>query len=264
MKTRVITAVVALCLFIPIILLGGLWVDTAAVVLSLVGLSEIFIMRKRIIVSPDFFVAAIGMIALVLPNRAFDFTPDYLGRFDIFAIVISVLLFLTVWTRNHTTIDDIGITTLAIVYIGNGFRNFIAVRQSDYGLIMLGYILAVIWATDIGAYMVGRKWGQRKLIPAISPNKTWEGSIGGTVCALVISALYLTFFPIPAIATWRLVFYAFFFSVAGQIGDLVESAYKRYYGVKDSGRILPGHGGILDRFDSLLFVLPMLHWVGLI
>ncbi|WP_461219529.1 phosphatidate cytidylyltransferase [Lapidilactobacillus salsurivasis] len=264
MKQRVITAVVALIIFIPIIILGGVWIDVAAIALALIGLSEMFIMRKRIIISPDFFISALGIITLVLPDGAFVNLPKYLSRFDIFAITIALLLIVTVLTKNRTNIDDIGINTLAIVYIGNGFHSLVAVRgvHGD-GLAMLCFILVVIWSTDIGAYSFGRKIGKHKLWPAISPNKTWEGSIAGTVCALVIGAIYLHFFPVGYHNFWGMMVLTLIFSIFGQMGDLVESAYKRYYGVKDSGKILPGHGGILDRFDSLLFVLPMLHWFGM-
>ena len=264
MRQRVITAVVALLIFIPIILLGGIWIDIAAIALALVGLSEMFIMRKRIIVSPDFFISCLGITALVLPDGFFKNLPSYLTRFDNFAITVALLLLVTVTSKNKTNIDDIGINTLAMVYIGNGFHSLIAVRGTQDGLALLGYILVVIWATDIGAYQFGRSFGKHKLWPVISPNKTWEGSIGGTLSALVCAAIYLHFFPVGYAHFTYMILITLVFSISGQLGDLVESGYKRYYGVKDSGKILPGHGGILDRFDSLLFVLPMLHWFGLL
>ena len=130
---------------------------------------------------------------------------------------------------------------------------------------MMLYALLIVWITDSGAYLIGRKIGKNKLAPHISPNKTWEGSIGGSLSTVVIVGAYLYFaqaaFPysFSTMLLWTLVF-----SVGGQLGDLIESAFKRHYGVKDSGKILPGHGGILDRFDSLLFVLPLMHFAGLI
>jgi phosphatidate cytidylyltransferase len=122
------------------------------------------------------------------------------------------------------------------------------------------YALLLIWVTDSGAYFVGRAMGKNKLWPEISPNKTIEGAIGGVVFAVLFSWIYHYFtgvldnYLIVTVMT-------IFLSVFGQIGDLVESALKRHYQVKDSGTILPGHGGILDRFDSLLFVLPILHFL---
>jgi phosphatidate cytidylyltransferase len=114
----------------------------------------------------------------------------------------------------------------------------------------------IVWTTDTAAYMVGRKFGKHKLWPVISPNKTWEGSIGAVIIAVIVTAIYVNLAPVGGDKT-SLINASFFLSIAGQMGDLVESAYKRFYGVKDSGKILPGHGGILDRFDSTLFVLPI-------
>ena len=132
-----------------------------------------------------------------------------------------------------------------------------AIRNDGNGLALLCYVFVVVWSTDIGAYMIGRKIGKHKLWPVISPNKTWEGSIGAVICALICSAIYVALVPMnqPQVT---MIILAFFLSIVGQMGDLVESAYKRFYGVKDSGKILPGHGGILDRFDSMLFVLPVM------
>jgi phosphatidate cytidylyltransferase len=105
--------------------------------------------------------------------------------------------------------------------------------------------------------------GKRKLWPEISPNKTVEGSLGGVICALAVAVVFIIFTNITESLIGLLIITAIL-SVFGQIGDLVESALKRHYNVKDSGNILPGHGGILDRFDSLLFVLPLLHFFHLL
>ena len=123
----------------------------------------------------------------------------------------------------------------------------------------------IVWITDSGAYLIGRKLGKHKLAPHVSPNKTWEGSIGGSLVSVIVVGLYLAFSPVKfAYGLPIMLLLTVVLSVGGQIGDLIESAFKRHYGVKDSGKILPGHGGILDRFDSLLFVLPLMHLFGLI
>lgn len=120
-----------------------------------------------------------------------------------------------------------------------------------------------IWATDTGAYFTGNAFGKRKLWPKISPNKTVAGAIGGIISAIVVAIVFQLVYPFT-MPIYLLVGVALIISVFGQIGDLVASAYKRHYNVKDSGNILPGHGGILDRFDSLLFVLPILYIVQFI
>ena len=125
--------------------------------------------------------------------------------------------------------------------------------------------LFIVWATDSGAYLGGTRYGRRKLLPKVSPNKTIEGSIGGILSAVLVSAIFM--FIRPQVATpysfVTMLLLTVVFSIAGQFGDLVESAITRHFGVKDSGKFIPGHGGVLDRFDSLLFVFPLMHLFGL-
>ena len=144
-----------------------------------------------------------------------------------------------------------------------GFHLMMQARAQSVWVIL--YALLIVWITDSGAYLIGRKLGKHKLAPHVSPNKTWEGSIGGSLVSVIVVGLYLAFSPVKfAYGLPIMLLLTVVLSVGGQIGDLIESAFKRHYGVKDSGRILPGHGGILDRFDSLLFVLPLMHLFGLI
>ena len=254
MKQRTITAIIALCLFIPIVLAGGLWMDWLTVLFAAVGISEIFLMKKQILVSFNFLLA--------LPDSFFKVFPSNITKLGVFYGIIMLFLTWTVLSKNKTTFDDVGVYILAALYIGIGFHYMAAIRAyPQNGLALLGYVFVVVWSTDIGAYMIGRKIGKHKLWPVISPNKTWEGSIGAVVCALICSAIYMAIlgsFGINfGVSELTMIILAFFLSIVGQMGDLVESAYKRFYGVKDSGKILPGHGGILDRFDSMLFVLPV-------
>lgn len=258
MKQRVITAIVALIFFIPIVLAGGIWIDVLAALLAAVGISEIFLMKKQLLFSIDFLLALLATLTWTVPNAFFNFMPHRITRPGIYFALIMLMLTWTVLSKNRTNFDDVGVYTIASLYIGTGFHYLAAIRNmhNGLGLIYLGYVFVVVWSTDIGAYMIGRKFGKHKLWPVISPNKTWEGSIGAVICAIILSAIYVM--TIPAIHTkYDLIWGALLLSIVGQMGDLVESAYKRYYGVKDSGKILPGHGGILDRFDSMLFVLPV-------
>ena len=125
--------------------------------------------------------------------------------------------------------------------------------------------LLLVWATDTGAYLVGKQYGKRKLMPAVSPNKTIEGSLGGIAAAVLVTIVFVLVDSKVAAPHnfFVMLLLAALFSVAGQFGDLVESAIKRHFGVKDSGMFIPGHGGVLDRFDSLLFVFPIMHLLGL-
>ncbi len=262
MKQRVITAVIALIIFLPLLYLGGLPFDILVTLMGIVAMSEFLIMKKKLLVSFEAIVSFPLMLSILLPVFWAGFwTQDTLG--GSFYLLALVLLVYTVISKNRFSFDDAGVLLLGGLYAGLGFRFMMLARAES--LWMMLYALLIVWITDSGAYLIGRKIGKNKLAPHISPNKTWEGSIGGSLSAVVIVGAYLYFvqaaFPysFSTMLLWTLVF-----SVGGQLGDLIESAFKRHYGVKDSGKILPGHGGILDRFDSLLFVLPLMHFAGLI
>ncbi|SOC38743.1 phosphatidate cytidylyltransferase [Rhizobium subbaraonis] len=149
-----------------------------------------------------------------------------------------------------------------IAYAGLTALSLAAIRaDDDTGLIAMLFVFAVVWATDILAYFVGRAIGGPKLAPSTSPGKTWSGAIGGTVSAIVAgSALYLSFFAWPGI--W-IVLIALVLSVCSQVGDLFESFIKRRFGVKDSSRLIPGHGGVMDRVDGLVFACFAAFLLGL-
>ncbi|KRN02766.1 CDP-diglyceride synthetase [Levilactobacillus senmaizukei DSM 21775 = NBRC 103853] len=262
MKQRVITAVIALIIFIPIIIAGGIWIDIAGFALGLVALSEVLVMRKKLLVSPEAIISGVGILVVIAPQNWWNHLPHFLDPWYIVYLFILLLLIRTVVSRNRFSFDDASVITLSMLYIGIGFHFFIAAR--GVGLTALLYALFIVWTTDSGAYMIGRKLGRHKLAPHISPNKTWEGSIGGSLVATIVGSLFWYFFPFGHFNLAIMIILTLGFSVVGQLGDLVESALKRYYGVKDSGKILPGHGGILDRFDSLLLVLPVIHLFGLI
>ena len=262
MKQRVITAGIALIIFLPLLYLGGLPFDILVTLMGIVAMSEFLIMKKKLLVSFEAIVSFLLMLSILLPVFWSGFwTQDTLG--GSFYLLALVMLVYTVISKNRFSFDDAGVLLLGGLYAGLGFRFMMLARAES--LWMMLYALLIVWVTDSGAYLIGRKIGKNKLAPHISPNKTWEGSIGGSLSAVVIVGAYLYFvqaaFPysFSTMLLWTLVF-----SVGGQLGDLIESAFKRHYGVKDSGKILPGHGGILDRFDSLLFVLPLMHFAGLI
>ena len=267
MRQRVITAVVALALFIPVIIYGGIIIQLTAAALAVLGVYELFRMKGLKLVSLEGLLAAVGAVVLVLPMKEwFFFLPAKSDTYALFYIVVMIVLALSVFSKNTYTLDEAAFPVLVSLYVGMGFKSFLLARGTTSDLTILMYALLVVWTTDIGAYMIGRKLGQRKLAPAISPNKTIEGSLGGIVCAVVFAGIFFIFFPTMATfgyKTWVMLLFTVIFSMVGQMGDLVESAYKRHYGVKDSGTILPGHGGILDRFDSLLFVFPVMHLLGI-
>lgn len=268
MKQRVITAVVALCLFIPIIVYGGWAIQLTGALLAAVGVYELFRMKGLDIVSLEGVLAIVGAVLLVLPKSPwFAFFPSSVTNETLFYLIVMLFLGISVFSKNTYTLDEAAFPVLVTLYVGTGFQNFVAARQNGaHGLVTLLYALFVVWSTDIGAYQIGKMYGKNKLAPSISPNKTIEGSIGGIVCAVIVSIIYFLLYPTNEFfqhGFLTMVVLTILFSIVGQLGDLVESAYKRHYGVKDSGNILPGHGGILDRFDSLLFVFPIMHLFGI-
>lgn len=266
MKQRVITAVVALILFIPVIYIGGVTLDIVAMLLGAIAMSELLIMRKKLLISFEAIVSMLGVMIEIAPNRWFNGLPDQLSKSYVVYFLVILLLLHTVWSKNRFSFDDAGMLTLGMLYIGMGFNYFATARGTGMhdlaGLYMLLYLMFIVWATDSGAYMVGRKLGRHKVTP-ISPNKTWEGCIGGSVIGVIIAGGFALALNVSSYDAVTLIAITIVLSVVGQFGDLVESALKRYYGVKDSGKILPGHGGILDRFDSMLLVFPIAHLFGL-
>ncbi len=142
-----------------------------------------------------------------------------------------------------------------LVYIPLAFSFVVAVRRLDDGLAWLFLILAVTWMGDTGAYFAGRAFGKHKLFERVSPKKTWEGAIGGMIAAIITVCCFKLWW-LPSLSWVHAIALGVILDTVGVLGDLVESMFKRAFGVKDSGWIMPGHGGLLDRVDSLLFTAP--------
>lgn len=260
MKQRIITAVVAAAIFIPIVILGGIPFLLLVYLLASIGLYELMKMKNMRVVSFEAILSHILLWVLLLPNEntAFLANINY-DKVQIFLMGVLLLLLYTVVSKNRFTFDDAGFLVITILYLGMGFYYLFETRDSlGLGLIYILLALFTIWATDSGAYFIGKSLGKRKLWPEISPNKTVEGFFGGIFSALIVGVLFYVFSSLDY-TLLQLLLISLIIAIFGQLGDLVQSAYKRHYGVKDSGKLLPGHGGILDRLDSLIFILPILH-----
>lgn len=261
MKQRIITGVVAAALFIPFVVYGGIPFAILMSIIAVIGFYELLKMRNISIFSVPGLIGTVALLMLVIPT---DWSKKIIGFLNyesnlmiVYGISILLLIYI-VLVKNKMTFDEVGFMLLGAFYVGLGFHYFIETRFE--GLDYVIFILLVVWTTDSGAYFVGRKLGKNKLWPEISPKKTIEGSVGGIVIAVLFAVAMQLIYPFASSWT-QLIVVTIVASIIGQMGDLVESAIKRHYGVKDSGNILPGHGGILDRFDSLLFVAPLLHFV---
>lgn len=256
MKQRIITAVIAAAVFLPIVIYGNFPFVIFIYILASVGLFEAMRMKQMSVASVPGILSLLLLWYLMIPlemGSGLIFT-----KMEFLLLILLLLLSYTVLSKNKFTFDDVGFLLISTLYVGLGFYYFIEIRE--IALAYVFFALFVIWTTDSGAYFIGKSMGKTKLWPDISPNKTVEGSLGGVICAVIVAIAFqlIVGFEHSMLIT---IIIACLLSVFGQIGDLVESALKRHYKIKDSGSILPGHGGILDRFDSLLFVLPLLHFI---
>lgn len=258
MKQRIITGVVAAAIFIPFVILGKVPFAIIVYAMAAIGLFEILRMKKISIFSIPGLIGLFALFSILMPislEQTIAEMTTY-SKIDLIVIAAILLLIYTVIVKNSFTFDDAAFTLLGAFYVGIGFYYLMATREA--GLEFIIFALLVVWSTDSGAYFTGRKFGKNKLWPEISPNKTIEGFVGGIVIAIVFAIIMQLIYPFDV--SWlALIIVTIVSSIFGQLGDLVESAIKRHYSVKDSGNLLPGHGGILDRFDSLLFVLPLLN-----
>ncbi|MUV39927.1 Phosphatidate cytidylyltransferase [Lentibacillus sp. JNUCC-1] len=256
MKQRIITAIIALALFLPVAIYGG-WPFTVFIsIIGIIGLLEFIKMGN---LNPYKVPAVASMAALLLLLYPLPWFQESFGKTEIFVSYLVILLLYTVVSKNKFTFDHAALILMATLYVSFGFFYLLETREA--GLVYFFYVLVIIWTTDTGAYVTGRAMGKRKLWPDISPNKTVEGAIGGILLSCVMAVAFHFSFDLQ-VSLVALIGTTILASIFGQLGDLVESAFKRHYGVKDTGNILPGHGGILDRFDSMLFVFPILHIIG--
>jgi phosphatidate cytidylyltransferase len=172
------------------------------------------------------------------------------------AIVLAALAFSLRTDDLRDAIPSAGLFLLGILYTFGAWRSAIALHEiSQYWLL---FALTINWVGDTAAFYAGRTFGKRKLAPVISPGKTWEGAVASTIAAGIFGIFFLRWL-LPAVSLPMAAFIAIAGNAAGQVGDLAESALKRGAGVKDSGTLLPGHGGWLDRLDSSLFSMPVVH-----
>lgn len=269
--SRIITASIFLPFLIASILiptLTPLFIAIAAAAM-LFGLHEFYLLARKRELKPDVAAGFLGGAALF---TVFCFaTPDPLqSRLD-GQMIVLVLLALTIGTLIAATLrgapfdkmlGSTGATLLGVCYVVLPGGHLVALRTGfaePLSAHLLSFFFLVLMGADTGAYYVGRTLGKHKLAPAISPGKTWEGVAGGVVAALALATGAHFWFFRELSLKWALPLAALM-TVVGILGDLTESALKRGAGAKDAAKILPGHGGALDRLDSLLFNAPLLYY----
>lgn len=262
MKQRVIYGAIAAAAFLPLLVFGGLPFHLTAGVLAMLAVSELLQMKGLEVFSFEGALAMLGAFVLTVPLGHYFSALPLDANLSAFTLVAFLILGGMVFTFPNYSLEDASFAIAVSFYMGMGFHHLVDARLA--GLEKVLFVLFIIWATDIGAYTIGSKFGKRRLAPQVSPNKSVEGFLGGILSAVIVAAIFMavnkSVTPYSLLGTLPLVA---LFSAVAQFGDLVESAIKRHYGVKDSGKLIPGHGGVFDRFDSVIFVLPLMHFLGL-
>ena len=256
MKTRVISAIVALAIIIPLIIIGGTAFNVGVYVISILALKEFLDVKSSKKQIPIFIqlIAYIFITIIILFNTkdpSSVFTIDY----RILSALFMSFLIPTVFyhERSKYSINDAFFLIGGLLFLGISMSLLILVRSLDLNLLI--FLLLIPMATDIFAYITGSLIGKHKLLEEISPKKTVEGMIGGTIMGVFIGAMFHHTVIDPTFSKVEILAICTFLSLLGQYGDLVFSAIKRYFGKKDFSNLIPGHGGILDRLDSVIFVL---------
>jgi phosphatidate cytidylyltransferase len=198
-------------------------------------------------------------LALILSIVISQGDAKILSPFFVLLLLVLSILFMATSKNLSSTISDVGITLFGIFYIGFLLSHVSLIRNMADGRQWVLFLIATVWAGDISAFLSGSLFGRHKLYPKISPNKTYEG-LAGAIAGSVIVALAFAFFSLPQLEKGGCTFLAIGVALLGQAGDFTESMLKRSAQVKDSGSLIPGHGGMLDRLDSFLFSAPFLHY----
>ncbi len=251
MKTRILSALIALPLLFFVLLSGGTALYIGAFILSIVGLYEFFrVFSKEY---KPVSVTAYGMTVLWFVGLYIGIMNEYF----MFLIAVFVFVLLAVLVFTKRAVIDILIPFLAFFYIPFSLSHLMLISAIDANF-FIWYPFIIAFITDTFAYFVGRLIGKTPLIPSVSPNKTVEGSIGGVIACVGASYTFAMMFN-PGFSVFA-VFLGFFGSMFSQVGDLIASKIKRIFKIKDFGNIMPGHGGVLDRFDSLIVTMPLVYY----
>ena len=245
MKRRIISAIIMILITLPFIILGGIPFYCFTLVISQGAMYELLKFRKKL---PIYIkILAHIMTGLVVMADLLKIQNGILLQ-----IILLILLIIMIFEKdNRYHYKDAFFLYGIICFIGYAFYNIINIR--NHGLEIFIYIVLTAVITDTFAFIIGKKFGKHKLAPLISPNKTIEGLIGGVLVSSIISSIYYIFI-INNKNIFVIIAITLLLSIIGQIGDLIKSKIKRYEKIKDFSLLIPGHGGIIDRLDSLIFI----------
>lgn len=255
MKTRIISAIVATLIVVPLVYFGGFPYRLAVGIVAAIGYTEFLMAYEKKRKLPDLIkiISYIGLYTMFIINVLNK------GVFDINykTIIFIFLIFLIPIILYH---DDKKYNTTDALYLiggtlllGLAFSILYTIRESGIETIL--YLVIITISADTFAYFTGVLFGKHKMIPSISPNKTWEGAIGGTIFSVTLASIYYVTYLNPDKSLISVILMTLLLTVISIFGDLIFSAMKRHVNIKDFGNIMPGHGGVLDRIDSLILVL---------
>lgn len=275
---RVVTALILIPLVLLLVFLGPGWLFTLAIAaVAALAAWEFLGLAKKAGATPPRIAVVLAVLALFASNLKWPIqNPATLGMFGILSL--GLLVYCTFFRPVKQLMADASASIFCLIYIGFTLLVLPALRenQEGNGPSLVTFLLCAVWAGDTAALYVGRAWGRHKLAPTLSPNKTWEGSLASVGGSLLSTLVLLGLAQLMQRwdVGWRLSYsgdvwwywlcLAVVVNVAAQVGDLAESALKRSAGVKDSGSLLPGHGGVLDRIDALLLAAPVLWYAQMI
>jgi phosphatidate cytidylyltransferase len=261
LKQRIITALWGIPLLVAIIWFGEPWFTVILAVWGALAAFEFYRLVSAAKVPPLTYYGLVWTALLVASRNSqlISFLDPYLSTSQLTPLLITLaavlsLVWLVLRPQKSESFTSWAWTMAGIIYIGWLLSYLVGLRDFENGRNWIFLALFVTFASDTAAFFVGRALGKHKLAPKISPAKTWEGAIAGVFGAMLVSLFFLLPTPLKLpLAAWQAVILGLFISIFGQFGDLAESLFKRNMGAKDSGRLIPGHGGVLDRMDSVVF-----------
>ena len=248
--SRLLVAAALLPIALGAVWLGGWWLFGLALAGGLLALHELYALARSL--RPIVLGGYAGIVLTLLGAHLGGPTWMLAG---IFATLAASLLVFFVSSARQSVVAGFSVTLLGVAWVGGGLACLLLVRDlADDGRLLLFAVLLTVFADDTAAYFVGRAIGRHRLAPAISPAKSWEGFVGGTLAGVAV--MFFALYEQDVVTTVESLLLGLAVAVAATLGDLFESAVKRDLAVKDSGRLLGGHGGVLDRVDSLLWAGP--------
>lgn len=260
-QIRILVAIIAIPVILGACYLGGWYFFLFVLAISLISFYEFCSISKSKGLNPNLFLGALGVVLLLLNQYR-----TWVSTINFVILYVVIILLVELFRNKGSALSNLGATILGVFYLGLFGSTIIGIREFypdipglyNRGGYLIISMLASIWICDSAAFWAGSSLGKHKLFPRVSPNKSWEGAIAGFIFAVVVmiiaKATILYFLTLKDTILMGIII-----GIFGQVGDLIESLFKRDAAVKDSSALIPGHGGMFDRFDSFFFAAPIIY-----